>query len=169
MVPSDLPLVSQIDSHRSIDMCLQTPRHVMETSIEINLARPQLAHSRHVLNSFIDFIPCGEIFVGRRRLRSLYRLVPDNERIKLDDFAMTVKHVDGELAGDMGGDRGDVGVNRFLLHDGGVGWRFLLSREDANSGASGSLGGNGRYCYPSVEGENIVARRGKRCQISESD
>ena len=113
-------------------MCLQTPRHVMETSVEINLARPQFAHARDVLNSFIDFVPRGEVLIGRRRLRGLYRLVPENEGIELDDFAMVVEHVDGELAGNMGGDRGDVGVNRLLLHDGGFGWTVLRSGEDAN-------------------------------------
>lgn len=90
----------------------------MEAALERDFARASPSNTRHILNSFIDLIPGGKKLVGGGSLRGFDSLVSDDKRVELDDFAMTVKHVDGKLTGDMGRNGGDVRVNGFLLHHG---------------------------------------------------
>lgn len=117
MVTTDLPLVAQVDAHGRIDVCLQTPRHVMEDAFEADFARPHLAHARDVLYPLRDLVPDREEFVGGGILRGFDRMVLDDQRVQLDNLTMTVEHIDGQLAGDVPRYGRDLGIDALLHHD----------------------------------------------------
>lgn len=126
MVTLDLPLVAQVDAGGGVDMRLQAPRHVVEDALEVDLARRHLAHAGNVLDPLGDLVPDGEELVCRRVLGRFDRVMFEDERVELDNLTVRVQHVYGELARDVRGQRGDVGVQRLPAH---LGKRWLwLSR-----------------------------------------
>jgi hypothetical protein len=87
-------------------MCLEALGHVVKDTLEGHLTRD----AREVLEVLGDLVPDREEFIRRGVFGRFDGVVLDNKRIELDDLAMRVEHVDGELTPDTGGERINDGV-----------------------------------------------------------
>lgn len=85
----------------------------METAVKGDFPRADLAHARDVLDALGDLIPGAVILVGGGISRGGDSFVAKDERIESDDLAVGVEDVDGELAGNEGGDGRDDGEGLF--------------------------------------------------------
>lgn len=90
LVATNAVLVAQIDAHWGIDVGLQAPRHVVETTIEGNLAGAKLADTRNHLDSLRDFVPGAVVFVGAGIAWGGDGLVAEDERIQCNYLAVRV-------------------------------------------------------------------------------
>lgn len=88
----------------------------MKASIELDCAAAQFADAWNILDPLRDFVPAGIKLVGGGVARRLDSLIARDEGVQLDDFAMALQHVNGELAGNEAGDGGNVGVGSLLAH-----------------------------------------------------
>lgn len=121
LVALDAVLVAHVNVHGSINVRLQAPGHIVEASIELNLARAQLTSARDVLNALGDLIPAGIVFIGGGVARCRDGLVLEDEGVDVDNFAVRVEEIDGELARDVARDGRDNGQGfPFAKHLGGV-------------------------------------------------
>ena len=116
LVALDLVLDAHVDAGGGVGVRLQAPRHVVEDALEADLATAHLAHPRHELDPLADLVPNGKKLVGRGVLGRWDGVVLDDERVQLNDLAVRVQHVDGELARDARGEGRDGGVLRLLAH-----------------------------------------------------
>lgn len=105
LITSDAVLVSHVDVEWRIDVRLQTPRHVVETAVESDFARPDASHSRHKLNALCDLVPSAVELIGGCIPWSRNRLVVKDQRIERNDFAVGVEDIESELARDEARDR----------------------------------------------------------------
>ena len=120
----DLVLDAQVDAGGGVGVGLQAPGHVVEDALEADLAAAHPAHAGDVLDALVDLVPDGEELVGGGVFGGGDGVVADDERVQLDDLAVRVQHVDGELARDARGEGRDDGVVRLLGH---FFWCFFLS------------------------------------------
>lgn len=95
LVAGDSISVPQINTHGRIDVGLQSPWHIVETTIEADLARAQLPEARYILNALDDFVPCAEVLISGSISWCFDGLVVQDQRIHGDDLAVTMKDVDG--------------------------------------------------------------------------
>lgn len=108
-VTPDLPLGADLEPGRRVDVRLQTPRQVVEAAVVGDAAGQQAAGE--VGDAVGDLVPGGVSLElvgqgqGRRRVAAA---VAGDERVQRDHLAVGVEDVDDEVAGDMGGEGGDV-------------------------------------------------------------
>ena len=116
LVAGDAPRVAQVDVHGRVDVRLQAPGHVVEAAAEGDAAGAQPAHARHELDALFNLVP-GRVVLFRFGVAGrLDRLVARHQRVQRDDLAVAVQNLNGELAGDVGGDGRDVCVRFLFAH-----------------------------------------------------
>jgi hypothetical protein len=86
----------------------------MKTALEADLAGPHLSNAGNVLNPLGNLIPRRVVFVGWRISRCFDGMMFEDERVQGDDFGVAVEDINGELAGNVGRDGGDMCVDFFL-------------------------------------------------------
>ena len=105
----------------------------MEDAAELDGATAHLAEAGNVLDALRDLVPGRVELVGGRVAGRFDGRMVRHERVQLDDLAMVVQEVDGELARDIGWDGRDVHVRIALAHHAEAGGPLL----------SGRIGGEG--------------------------
>ncbi len=91
-------------------MGLQAKGKIVEDTAEFDSTAAQLARTWNVLNALRDLVPGGVELVGRRIARSFDGHVAGGQWIQLENLAMTMEEINGELAWDEGGDGGDLHI-----------------------------------------------------------
>lgn len=144
----------------------------MEATFEGNLPGPGLANPRHKLYALVDFIPSREIFISGRILRGFDGPEVDHKGVQFDDLAVGMEHIDRQLARNVRGYRGYVGINGLLFHhDAGEGGRQLQTCSDVtyttgrNQGKSSSTGIKSQRFLKSKSGQSWL-RQVEGCKIT---
>lgn len=118
LVAANAIRVAQIDVQGSVDVRLETPGHVVEAAVELDLAPAHLANARDDLDTLLDLIPSAVKLVGGGIARRRNGLVAEDKRVEGDDFAVGVEDVNGELSRDEARNGCDEGKSLFLAQHG---------------------------------------------------
>ena len=91
LIATNLPFISYVQAERGIDVCLQSPWHVVEDALVTDLARSQFPHAWDVLHSVRHLVPYSEKFVRSRILGGLYWAVVNDQRVEFDHFLVVLQ------------------------------------------------------------------------------
>lgn len=88
----------------------------MKATSEFDPARAHVSCTRNVLYSFLNLVPRRVEFICWRISRRFDGYMVEDQRIQVDNLAVVVEEVDGELAGNVRGYRGDLSIYDLLAH-----------------------------------------------------
>lgn len=88
----------------------------MENAAELDCATAHFTNAGYVLDALRDLVPGRVELVSGRITRCFDGLMASDERVQLDDLAMVMEEVDGELTRYEGGNGRNVHIRRLLAH-----------------------------------------------------